>query len=135
MTDYSELVKFLRGLSPWAFPDASNKRMNDAAAAIEALNRLVDLNTERCEGLREQLRKAQESYERHLNELKAQLPKRGEWVDGDNFEDPFLGKFRCSVCGHAVQAIEYNYEQKTVRFASGKTEYCPNCGAKMEVQE
>lgn len=48
MTDYTELVKFLRGLSPWAFPDASNKRMKDAAAAIE--------------------------------DLQAQLPKRGEWI-------------------------------------------------------
>ena len=37
MTDYKNLVKFLRGLSPWAFPDASNKRMKEAAAAIEAL--------------------------------------------------------------------------------------------------
>ena len=37
MIDYTELVKFLRGLSPWAFPDASNKRMKEAAAAIEEL--------------------------------------------------------------------------------------------------
>lgn len=37
MMDYSELIKFLRGLSPWAFPDSSNRRMKEAAAAIEAL--------------------------------------------------------------------------------------------------
>lgn len=43
MTDYTELVKFLRGLSPWAFPDASNKRMKDAAAAIEALQAEVQI--------------------------------------------------------------------------------------------
>jgi hypothetical protein len=47
--------------------------MADAADAIEALNHLVDLNTERCEALREQLRKAHENYEKHLNELEAQL--------------------------------------------------------------
>ena len=41
MNDYSELVKFLRGLSPWAFPDASNKRMLAAADAIEALQAKV----------------------------------------------------------------------------------------------
>ena len=60
-----------------------NKVHADAADAIEALNRLVDLNTERCEGLRKQLREAQEQYEKHLNELEKelakQLPKRGEW--------------------------------------------------------
>ena len=37
MTDYKNLVKFLRGLSPWAFPEASNRRMQEAADAIEAL--------------------------------------------------------------------------------------------------
>ena len=58
-----------------------DKVHKDAAAAIEALNRLVDLNTERCESLREQLRKAQEQYEKHLNELEQQLPKRGDAVE------------------------------------------------------
>ena len=59
-----------------------------------------------------------------IEALQAQLPKRGEWiVRGANRVD-------CSVCGHSIC------------FAFGLSEgsltgynYCPNCGAKMEVQE
>lgn len=93
MTDYTELVEALRdiektmfalGTSPinienvsirLAYDKGWGQTANDAADAIEALNRLVDLNTERCEGLRKQLREAQEQYEKHLNELEQQLPK------------------------------------------------------------
>ena len=109
MTDYSELVKKLRDLHRDPRPASVEWLFENQVALYDAAAA--------------------------IEALQAQLPKRGEWVDGDNFEDPFLGKFQCSVCGHAVQAIEYNYEQKTVRFSSGKTKYCPNCGAKMtEVQ-
>lgn len=47
MADYTELVKFLRGLSPWAFPDASKKRMHDAADAIEDLQAQLPKRCER----------------------------------------------------------------------------------------
>lgn len=55
-----------------------------------------------------------------IEELQAQLPKRGKWiVKGANRID-------CSVCGHSIC------------FAFGLIEgsltgynYCPNCGAKM----
>ena len=84
MTDYTELVKALRGKFI-AYDVTGNHNSaqlyKDAADAIEALNRLVDLNTERCEGLRKQLREAQEQYEKHLNELEQQLPKRGDAVE------------------------------------------------------
>ena len=89
MIDYTELVKFLRGLSPWAFPDASNKRMQEAAAAIEA--------------------------------LKAQLPKRGEWIseDLDNFRKY---KVTCPHCG-AWYVGNYDAYDEPYDF-----NYCPHCG-------
>ena len=127
MGQYENLIKALRSAS--TVSTAWEKLMHDAAAAIEALNRLVDLNTERCEGLREQLRKAQESYERHLNELEAQLPKRGEWIHGKELSRAYIGNccvgidyedFRCSACGCVVEVCE-----------KPKWNYCPNCGAKM----
>ena len=40
---------------------------------IDGLQKLVDINTKRCEELRKQLRDAHESYEKHINELEAQL--------------------------------------------------------------
>lgn len=61
------------------------KLMADAADALKAaekridgLQKLVDINTQRCEALREQLREAHESYEKHIAELEARLPKEGE---------------------------------------------------------
>jgi len=49
-------------------PDACMKILLEAADALEAAERLLDQNTERCEALRKQLREAHESYEKHLNE-------------------------------------------------------------------
>ena len=113
MTNYEELVKALleTDSSDW-------KRLSlDAAAVIETLDRLLDQNTQRCEALRKQLREAHESYERHLNELEAQLPKRGKWELIDGAEPMRWG---CSRC----------------KYLSWETSnYCPRCGAKMEVQE
>lgn len=143
MTNYEELVKALRcgeyrpecGSSDCPYWSGlgcmDGQLVEDAAASIEELQ--ADVEKWTFNATLEQS-KAIANFESYCK-LKAQLPKRGEWIDGENFEDPFLGKFRCSVCGHAVQAIEYNYEQKTVRFTCGKSNYCPNCGAKMEVQD
>ena len=151
MTDYKKLVEALRYCGNFTERegcdesceyfndmDCPKRIMSDAAAAIEALNRLVDLNTQRCEELRKQLREAHESYERHLNELEAQLPKRGEWIETEEEEwgiYPFK-KQTCSVCDCKIDhtfmlaCMDYFDDRDTV------FHYCPNCGAKMrEVQE
>ena len=81
---YEKLVKALRhcskdkcGLCEYKWNHnrgiCVNSMCADAAAAIEALNNLVSLNTERCDGLRKQLREAQEQYEKHLNDLEQML--------------------------------------------------------------
>ena len=100
-----------------------------AADAIEALNHLVDLNTERCEALRKQLRESHENYEKHLNELEAQLPKRGEWIEENR--RPRSSQFVCSECHRTAydpQPTRDKAWRKRCRYA-----YCPNCGEKMEV--
>ena len=120
MSDYIGLVEALRETdsSDW-------KRLSlDAAAAIEALNRLLDQNTQRCEALRKQLREAHESYERHLNDLESQLPKQGEWVRVENEESYH---YECSRCGERPLYSRYGDV-----VLSG---VCPMCGAKMEVQD
>ena len=101
---------------------------DDAAAAIEALNNLVSLNTERCEGLRKQLREAQEQYEKHLNELEQQLPKQGEWIKHPEVKNIYGGVYiECPLCGEKY-VVQYVSDEK----------FCRNCGAdlraKMEVQ-
>ena len=145
--NYEELVEALRWCSVDEYVPCTGCPMNEethgtgcfnimhqrAAAAIEALNRLVYLNTERCEALRKQLGEAHENYEKHLSELEAQLPKRGEmyFLEYDNpetgeFEQTY---FQCSVCGKYFYGVD-ECEAKDFN-------YCPNCGSQMrgEVNE
>ena len=112
MTDYTELVKALRGLangiwknSEYTWFGGEEKLFADAAAAIE--------------------------------DLQAQLPKQGEWVETEEKEwgiYPFK-KQTCSVCDCKIDHIfmlacmDYFDDRDTV------FHYCPNCGAKMEVQD
>ncbi len=59
-----------------------------------------------------------------ISKLEAQLPKRGEWKCSypEIEPNPMFMYGICSICG---------FEQSI----SNKLNYCPNCGAKMEVQE
>ena len=62
-----------------------------------------------------------------IEELQAETvrlwPKRGKWINSKERMRPDM----CSVCGCAYEADRFMY--KIV------WNYCPNCGAKMEVQE
>lgn len=59
-----------------------------------------------------------------IEALQAQLPKRGEWiVKGANRID-------CSVCGHSICFASVLSKGSLTGY-----NYCPRCGAKMEVQE
>ena len=122
MTDYTELVKALRccagfienpSCAKCAYVDSTKcklEMMTDAAAAIEALIADVEKKESRITGLGNR-----------IFALEKQLPKRGEWIykPKDAIEMMFTLP-KCSVCGHE---------------SSDANNYCPNCGAKMEVQE
>ena len=114
--DYSELVKALRETATFTkFDDLLSKREQkleslafDAAAAIEALE------TE----IRESMQKCAECGD-------ANMPKRGEWKPFDLTYGRSI--YSCSVC---EQATEVPMCMEKPMYA-----YCPNCGAKMEVQD
>lgn len=100
--------------------------MHDAADALEAdekridgLQKLVDINTERCEALRKQLREAHENYEKHINGLEAQMPKEGEWIREEHGH--VFSNYYCSKCGAYAEDKIIDCEWN----------YCPNCGARM----
>lgn len=119
MTDYTELVKALRSAS--TVSTAWEKLMRDAAAAIEELKAIAHSH---CV--------AASAYWEELEELKAQLPKRGEWVEENR--RPRSSQFVCSECHRTAydpQPTRDKAWKKRCRYA-----YCPNCGAKMmEVQK
>ena len=126
MTDYTELIRQLKTYEDgyWLY-DA-------AAAAIEALQaaeptekQVVDYCHKRClVVLGADL----------FHELKAsygKMPKRGEWVEENR--RPRSSQFVCSECHRTAydpQPTRDKAWKKRCRYA-----YCPNCGAKMEVQD
>ena len=125
MTDYTKLAKALRrcaddsvictkeencGLGYDLF-ECFDRLHADAADAIEALKRELSL-----------AEIAADDNGRQVEELQAQLPKRGEWILYYETEDGRM--LKCSCCGMAYW------------IGKGREgNYCPNCGAKMEVQE
>jgi len=56
------------------------------------------------------------------SEKKTQLPKRGEWIRIDKHT------VQCPLCHRYL-------DLRGVNAGRGDANYCPNCGAKMEVQE
>lgn len=153
MTDYSKLVEALRckGLSKkcdscdYGFhisPDSEcndachvEQIIDDAAAAIEALETEIRESMQKCaecgdeqeqkvKELQARLGEAENSVERWKDMyLTKHEPKLGEWIyhPKDAIEMMFTLP-KCSICGHE---------------SSDALNYCPNCGSQMrgEVNE
>jgi peptide subunit release factor 1 (eRF1) len=145
MTDYSELVKALRrkGLSNecdscgYGYRFCPDSECNDACH----VERIIDDAADAIEALQAEQKKTvtqifgeeQQEWEEYcaglmsrIRELKAQMPKRGEWKPFDLTYGRSI--YSCSVC---EQATEVPMCMEKPMYA-----YCPNCGAKMtEVRE
>jgi uncharacterized Zn-finger protein len=100
--------------------------LNAAADALEAADkRIAELNT-KCADQQSQIN----SMESEIEEL---LPKEGEWIEREDLESAMKGKVVCSICGEPQFALELTNE--FVRMKNQKTNYCPNCGAKMKGEQ
>ena len=103
--------------------------MSDYSETIKALRNCAEMSgscskcrykhTDPCKWT--MMHDAAAAIEELQGEVKRLEPKRGEWIGRRNHK-------KCSVCGK--QAI-YDVALCT----DMKTPYCPNCGAKMEVQD
>ena len=111
MTDYTKLTKALRCCDKYAL-------CNDCPIF------------ETCDG---DVDKAMAIAADAIEALQAQLPKRGQYVHGRELSREYVGDclvsidyedWRCSVCGIVFE-----------QWSMPTYNYCPNCGAKMEVQE
>lgn len=140
----------------------NTKRLcSDAAAAIEELQAEVDKANKSADAYRamyftkrgditiEKVRELDEidchfhsalirlMYKR-IEELEAEVkrlePKRGEWADKADEIDKQFGRhmYVCSICGKQPDFFVSGTEDW---WPSKRPNYCPNCGAKMEVQE
>lgn len=147
MSDYTELVKTLRELSVKNSLSFWKRGVcKDAAAAIEELQAeqkktVTQIFCEeqmawegRCKDLMKHISDLQaevkrleldnEDYEYTLRE-RYDEPKRGKWErEMDVNDEPF---YQCSVCG---ECFDFNRDSTHEVF-----KYCPDCGAKMEVQD
>ena len=72
-------------------------------------------------------------YADGMAEVKAQLPKRGKWIeDATTYAGPGLSNYKCSLCGKICGTWRRGLEPSEL------PNWCGNCGAdmrKMEVQE
>ena len=108
MTDYTKLVEALRCCIPNP-PEACEGCTYNMGGVCNTTGMMADAAAA-------------------IEELQAQLPKRGEWVKNED-----RCGWHCSYC-KVDNYYAYSWSSET-----GQNEfqdnYCPNCGAKMEVQE
>ena len=59
--------------------------------------------------------------------------RHGEWIECEDLESALKGKVICSNCREPQQSLVITNEY--VCFKNQKTNFCPNCGAKMDGKE
>ena len=110
--------------------DCKDLLMTDAAAAIEELEKELEIWTARSfEGKIASMALINLNLRMEISKLKAQLPKLGEWIKHPEVKNIYGGEYiECPFCGEKY-VVQYIADEK----------FCRNCGAdmraKMEVQE
>ena len=132
--DYDTIMKILK-----RFADEPSALGTDLAevgtdtisrqAAIDALDVLCQEHRYKIPGKRETYSQYNEAWQDALDRAEGvifNLPtaqpmrKKGRWIDTGSIEEWWAEEFKCSECGESML---------------GTANYCPNCGAKMEVQD
>ena len=71
---------------------------------------------------------ALEAAEKRIEELEAQIPKNGEWIDENRRTRS--SKFVCSTCKRTCYDIQPTRNKAWTKRC--RYNYCPNCGARMK---
>ena len=140
--DTKEAVEVLRAFSEGKWKNRNytwfadeDKIFSDIANLIEYLQNELPLaeiaaddNGRQVEELQVEMDNLKHDIERYIKintELLNTKPKRGHWIfDGIKYG---IRWYKCSVCGTA--------EDVPTVMLKPMYKFCPNCGAKMEVQE
>ena len=96
--------------------------IEELMAQVRDKDYLIQQQADEIERLRREVKKQQDK----MIELAKKLPKRGKWTEIEDYDGGFY--YQCSVCGE-----EWYFTEGTP--ADNNANYCPRCGAKMEVQE
>lgn len=88
-------------------------RLIDADWLLDVVENIIDWDTERDKNrIIHQVRELTPTIDTE--------PKKGTWIDTGGNEEWYAREYRCSECGDTML---------------GEANFCPNCGAKMEVTE
>jgi uncharacterized coiled-coil protein SlyX len=101
--------------------------IEELSAQLADKDYLIQQQLDEIQRLKADVKRQQEK----MIELAKKLPKRGEWVEENR--RPRSSRFVCSECHRTAydpQPTRDKAWKKRCRYA-----YCPNCGAKMEVQD
>ena len=119
--DREKVIKGLEKLRKdlgYGLPDRSDVVMEYLNSLTDAIALLKE-QEEQIKKRDESLEKAREEIQWLRGMLKEQEPKTGRWIDS-------AGDYKCSVCMATYGDLYPDYQY---------THYCPNCGAKMIIQE
>jgi DNA-directed RNA polymerase subunit RPC12/RpoP len=99
--------------------EAADEKITDCVAAIDALDDSNDAYI-----------KENERLKKRIEELEAQIPKRGELIEDDaTYCGADRANYKCSRCGKICGTWKRGLTQNEL------PNYCPNCGARMRKGE
>lgn len=98
--------------------------VNDFIYDLDRVKAVVS-NDSKTVSLIEKLQYMINEYEKQ-HSIEAEPARHGRWVKAHGMMPPeYFGRHKCSLCGHFALSRKIGHEELS--------NYCPNCGAKMDL--
>lgn len=101
----------------------------DRHEAIDAISKKQDAVFERDDEIDTTALYVYSECKAIIKDLPSAQPQKGKWIYGEH-ESAMCDGYRCDKCGFFVP---WDYQHKFIDFIKDYN-YCPSCGAKMEVK-